>query len=344
MENSAPRPKFRAEEITSETIENLTPPKTTSPMQPGSHTQIPGNKTSKPSIFAKLFFLVPALLIVATIALVANFTRSDYVINEERQAVPTAISNFQTPISTPTPTPKPLFEEFSNSYFSFNYSSKLLMFECDSLLCLGPEEGKEAITFQYLNSAEEPEEDAFNRLYLAADRKLLIRLFDNNLESEFQQIIDSLVLKVNISQRWEIFENSEYGYYIKYPQDWNLVNQQLGEVEIGPKSIIRKDNSELKLQNLTIEVLAELENAAISATEAVSSTRNLLGWEDKPDVKITSLGGVNAQVISGVFEGNWQEYIVVWYRNTVIQMIWTDDLTRNNQQEFDEMLKTFQVF
>jgi hypothetical protein len=84
-------------------------------------------------------------------------------------------------------------------------------------------------------------------------------------------------------------------------------------------------------------------DAAFTASQIVSSTRTLSGWKDSPKIELKKLGGGDAQVIQGELSGKWRAYVVIWYKNTVIQMTWEDEIARPDQQIFDNMLASFEL-
>ena len=108
------------------------------------------------------------------------------------------------------------------------------------------------------------------------------------------------------------------------------------------KSEISKDPANKTVNNLVLQTSSNVANAALTASEIVSSTRTLSGWSDPPKIELKKLGGGDAQVIQGELTGKWRAYVVIWYKNTVIQMTWDDDVGKGEQQVFDNMLASFE--
>lgn len=363
------RPKFVTEVV--EDPSTLPPQPTDKPKidphAPMSHVDIPGNKLNEPHIFQKMFFLIPAILIVVTIAGVAYLTRKDFVIREEVRPVESLASALPTVQPTSTPKPKINNKFFENSLFIFSYSEELNLYECGEQIyltkypnlsknegisleedfCIDPDSFENAISIETVDAnlevIEAPVQDENTKLVLAGDKNLVITLINSSFKDEFEKVVNSVKILIDLTLDWEIFENKLYGYNLKYPPEWNLVNTELKDSKITSRSIIRKDLEEIKLQNLVIEVQLGLENASLTATETASSTKGLLGWKEKPKTEIRTTGGANSQIIRGEFDGNWVEYIVVWHKNIVIQMTWTDSLDKANQRVFNDILESFEL-
>jgi hypothetical protein len=90
-----------------------------------------------------------------------------------------------------------------------------------------------------------------------------------------------------------------------------------------------------------VQTSKNVPNASLTASEIISSTRNLSGWEGTPTTELSSLGGGSSQVISGVLSGEWNEIIVIWYQSSVVQMTWKDAKDKPQQQYVDNMLASF---
>jgi hypothetical protein len=128
---------------------------------------------------------------------------------------------------------------------------------------------------------------------------------------------------------------------LKYPQTWTLSATQDKDGKYSARSEISR-GEEQTVNNLIIQTSNNVANAALTASEIISSTRTLSGWSKPPTIELKRLGGGDAQVIQGELSGKWRAYIVIWYKNTVIQMTWDDDVVQSQQQIFENILASFE--
>ena len=273
-------------------------------------------------------FLIPALLIIATIYLVAKFTGNNYTLREPEPTFfpsPTA-----EPTLTPTPTPAPT----PNPSKKYKNESLLIMLEMPA-------------DYEVLSESK-------NSVSLGrGEREILVitkagKEYDyskfaanENEEEEIEKIIESIVVLIDTSD-WKTFENKTFGYVLRYPSDWTLNAPQNKDGIYTARSEITKNMSDKSVNNLVIETTANVGNAAFTASEIASSTRTLSGWKGQPKTELKRLGGGDAQVIQGELSGKWRAYVVVWYKNTVVQMTWDDFPNRPQEQVFENILASFE--
>jgi hypothetical protein len=145
-----------------------------------------------------------------------------------------------------------------------------------------------------------------------------------------------------ITPEWETYTNTSGSYTIHYPPTWQLIG---GTATASAKTVtLRKNREESQFQNLIIEsqVPTAKQPIELTASEIVSSLQNLSGWKETPTLDFRSLGGGQAQVVSGEKDGAWQVYVVVWYRNTLLQMAWKVTPLRPEQNTFDDIVGSLQ--
>lgn len=170
----------------------------------------------------------------------------------------------------------------------------------------------------------------------------VVTLTNKDFGEDFGLIIESFKLKEeDPTKDWETFNNIIHNYDVSYPPDWTLIVEEGERGGIGDAIEIRKNADIFQLNNLVIETTAELENASFTASEIISSTRNLAGWTSGPKSDLRNIGGGNAQVVQGRLDGKWNAFVVIWYRNSVIQMTWSDSFDRAEQETFDNIISTF---
>lgn len=337
------------------------PPVSTSNLPPNGH-----NVMGKSHPARKALFLVPAVLVVATIFLVARFTGDKFTIREPAP-VPTALPT-DAPIVENTPNPRPTeTKKYTNKSMLIEMKVPKdyeILFEDESSVSFG-RDGKEILvvrTDEFTNYDEK--DDALDVLVGGRDGveftlkdessspvrivqttdtpkyEFVMYLDDSDLSVEFQKILDSVVFLVDAST-WKTFESS-YGYKINYPEDWVEFTQTTAQGLVSSTTRISKDEENNSLYSLVVKVSTNEENAALSASEIISSTRTLSGWTKPPKIELKKLGGGDAQIIQGELSGKWRGYVVVWYRNTIVQMVWDDSPQKPYQEVFEEMLSSFE--
>ncbi len=365
------RPNFSVEEVPN-------PPVTTEPVpepliptvvetppapEPAVVEIVPQTLISKSNNFSvrehplrALLFLIPAVLLVATIYFVARVTGNNYTMREPEPAVTLAPVESPAPPS-PTPSPSPVktyknedlliqmsipdtyevLKEDKKTISLGRLDREIVLVSVDSDTDYDAEEG-EKIT---VGGKEAVRLD--NLIYVTEEPNYQFSLFaeDEQEDEEIEKIIASIIFLVDTSG-WQTFENTTFNYNIKYPPEWTLNALTNKDGVHTEKSEISKDPANKTVNNLVLQTSSNVANAALTASEIVSSTRTLSGWSDPPKIELKKLGGGDAQVIQGELTGKWRAYVVIWYKNTVIQMTWDDDVGKGEQQVFDNMLASFE--
>lgn len=311
-----------------------------------------------------LLFLVPAVLIIATIYFVANLTGNNYKLREPEPTITPAPTIAPTPAPTTTPQPLKLYKneglliqmqipadyeillEGDKSVSLGRAGVELFVVRTDELtdydqgdtakVTIG---GREAVEF-----ALDDEGSVKVKIIQTVQKpvyEFAMYLENEKLASEFNEIAKSVVFLADTSD-WETFDNTTYDYTIKYPKNWSLTAAKDKQGEYSDRSEISKDKNNKTLNNLVIQASSNLENAAFTASEIISSTRTLSGWTSPPKIELKKLGGGDAQVIQGELSGKWRAYVVFWYKNTVIQMTWEDSIAKPEQETFSNILASFE--
>jgi hypothetical protein len=195
----------------------------------------------------------------------------------------------------------------------------------------------------------------YNRLIVAPDKpdrvvvvitafndiNYRITLRGSNNVSLFTQVIDTFdFVGIDPTFDWQSFDGESYQF--KYPVGW----VELGErgttgALVGDRSEIRAATASAS-PGLVVSLKENLPNASLSASEVVSSTVNLDGWEGVPTVSFVSISGASAQIIEGPFQGLWKKNVVIWKDGLLIQMTWTDERRRNNESIIENIVATFE--
>src|SRR3989344_1205752 len=326
----------------------------------------PPPSSSSPNVMVKhhplrkLLFLIPAVLLVATIYFVARVTGNNYTMRAPAPTITPLVTEALV-VAAPTPTPVPT-KLYKNIYLLVQMTipeDYEVLDEKENSVSIG-EDNTELLTiypekpgFTDFTEAEVEEirvggKDAvkasFDDQWQIVVNELIINFFVDSpeKEEEFQKIIDSIIFLVDTSG-WQTFENTTFNYTIKYPSEWTLTAEKDEKEGIyANKSEISRDASNKTVNNLVIQTSSNLTNAALTASEIISSTRTLSGWSNPPKIELKKLGGGDAQVIQGELTGKWRAYVVIWYKNTVIQMTWDDNVDKGEQQVFDNMLASFE--
>jgi len=329
-------------------IENTIP---ASNIPPGGH-----NVHGRQHPAKKFLFLIPAVLLVATIFFVAKFTGNNYTMRQPAPYTsPEPTLTPATPAPTPTAIPTRVYRndelliqmEIPEDYEILSETKddvkmgrsdrEILILSRQGDTDYREEEGekvtiggKEAVKFA-------------NIIYITEAPNYQFATFtESEAEAkEVDAIFDSTVFLVDTSD-WETFDNTTFGYTIKYPPTWEENTETSNESKLSNKTEISKDPDNKSLNNLTIQTSSEVENAALTASQIISSSRTLSGWASPPRIELKKLGGGDAQVIQGELSGKWRAYVVIWYKNTVIQMTWDDKVTKGEDQVFQNMLASFE--
>lgn len=337
------------------------PPVSSSNLPPNGH-----NVMGKTHPLRKLLFLVPAVLVVVTIFAVAKFTGNKFTMREP-EPVPT-VAPTDAPVVEATASPRPtetkkytnksmfiemmvpkdyeiLFEDDKSVSFGRN-DAEILVVRTDEFTNYDDEDkaydvlvgGRDGVELTLENESSSP-----IRIVQTTETpkyEFVMYLEDTELSLEFQKILDSVNFLVDTSE-WVTF-NSTFGYKISYPASWIESTQVSTQGLVSSTTQISKDAEKNSLNTLVVKVSTNEANAALVASEIISSTRTLSGWTKPPKIELKKLGGGDAQVIQGELSGKWRGYVVVWYKNTVVQMIWDDSPKQPYQQVFEEMLASFE--
>lgn len=389
------RPRFEVTEVSSPT-----PAPTPSPAQPVAPIPSPNppvpapqqppkqpNSPHREHPIKKLYFLIPAVIIVASIAIFAYFSRTDYVQRE--------IPNPDIKQEIPTPSPAAVEDKpvkdlyFSTKSYSFSYPNTLSVYSCgdtvyisqtstsDQDVELGVEHlcknlskaqvvaliekknqsvdetkyeilGSEPLSVGGVDTEKvEYKADSGSNFYVQAefeDNFYLFTLTNAEYETDFSNILGSMKFIPDLTRDWESYDNSTNGYILSYPKDWEIeqvYTKDSDKKKKSPDIIIRKDPNEKTLQNLTIKVTSNSQNAPLLASDTISSTKYLLGWATTPTSEFRQIDGADAASIKGIFNGNWEVYTVVWFQNTVVEMTWVDGKDRAYDQVIEEILNNF---
>jgi len=324
------------------------------------------NEPHKVHPLRALLFLIPAVLLVATIIIVARLSGNNYVVREpEAVPTPTPLEAQATPVPTPTPHPMKVYQnddmllkmqipddyqvlsEDENEVSIGRDNTELFVVRTDEFTNFDEEDeteeitvgGKSAVSFTLSDEGSVP-----IKIVQTTDEpryEFALFLEDPGLEAEFNKILASIIFLVDTSD-WETFENTTESYQIRYPPDWELTAPTDKNGNYPARIEISKDASDKEINNLVVHTSSNLTNAALTASEIVSSTRTLSGWSSPPSIKLQKLGGGDAQVIQGELSGKWRVYVVIWYKNTVIQMTWDDKVERGQEQTFENVLASFE--
>ncbi len=326
--------------------------------------------------FSRYFFLIPALLILLTIFLVGFI--SSRLFNRQKTQVPMSYS-LPPALSpaTPIPTLRPVLKNklfLSNSFeISFEYPEDVSLLECEEEIFFYRPRNEEAtcnkpgsylVTLKYSSFNFYPridfEKNPDETITKIDDEEAVIQALKNDppqisvtfskdkkyflietKESQGKSLIDALLetLKFNkdITKNWEEYTNKRFGFSFKYPENWQIASKS------DVKLVVKKDINEEKFQTLTIES-QEVNQASLTAQEFISSTRSLAGWKITPSVDLRNFGGGTAYILKGQFNGYWHSFVVIWYKNKIIQILWYDDLSRENEQIFESVLNSLRFF
>lgn len=332
--------------ITPPQVENIMP----SNIPPGGH-----NVHGKPHPIKKLLFLIPAVLLVATIFFVAKFTGNNYTMREPAPIVsPEPSLPAATLVPTPTPIPTKVYKsdelliqmEIPQTYEVLSENKDEIKFGKENREILIVSRGDTDYTKEEAEEITIGGKDAVkfaNIVYVTESPNYQFASFaENDLEkNEVDKIYNSVIFLIDTSD-WETFDNATFGYSIKYPPNWEENTQMSNENTLSNTTEISKAPNNKTLNTLVIQTSPEEENAALTASQIVSSSRTLSGWARPPKIELKKLGGGDAQVIQGELSGKWRAYVVIWYKNTVIQMTWDDEVTKGEDQVFQNMLASFE--
>lgn len=193
---------------------------------------------------------------------------------------------------------------------------------------------------------------AFRAAYIERDNKVFIFIGKGEKKFGEELLFDEIIKTVSllspgITEDWKQYTNTTTFYTVKYPADWEVSTEAKSATESATRVVIRKTSGDTTYQNLLIDATTISANNLrqqkidLTAAELVSSLQNLTGWKTHPTLDFRSIAGSATQIVSGELEGAWQMYIVLWNKNTLIQMSWKDSLGRPEQDTIDSILSTF---
>jgi hypothetical protein len=372
METDPARPKIQTVEVPPSN-----PPE--DPVQDSTQPQV--LVEGKKDYSKNFVFIIPAFLLVITVVLVGYGIDWYIGSRPKPTPAPIPIPTLVPATPTPTPEPIVEDKSYSNldQGISFKYSENLSLLECENSIylynsntfeggdfnCNSQEGYAVLISFGrdnfYPVISESPDykisesviivagvsavrqemvSDKNGRYLIAATfshngNYFLIKIDKSEYGSEFNKLISSFSFDIARTSDWIEYTNSYYS--LKYPPNWILAASENG----SGISRISKNADEKKLQNLVIDFSANVANANLSASEVISSTRNLSGWKKLPSLDIRNIGGGTAQILQGQLDNDWHTFVVIWHKNRLVQIIWFDNLDRENQEVFDNILSSF---
>lgn len=163
----------------------------------------------------------------------------------------------------------------------------------------------------------------------------LIKIESEENLSDLETVFQSFEFITDKYEDWLTYDNALYS--IKYPKDWSIAESETGEGVVN----ISKFSDFRELNTFRIEFQAGVTNAEVTASNVISSTKNLTGWVKKPSLNIKNLKKGTALILDGQFRNEWQTFIVLFYKNNLVQILWYDDLDRTHEEFFENMLASF---
>jgi len=155
-----------------------------------------------------------------------------------------------------------------------------------------------------------------------------------------EKIIKSMrFLSQGVTDKWQTLDSTFGQFSLRYPEDWKLVSGGSASASAN----IRKVETESEYHSLLIQIdkpsaQDRTRSLQLTAGETISSLQNLSGWVSTPVVDYRTIGGGQAQIISGQRQGGWEVYAVMWYRTSLVQFAWRDTLNRVEQENIDSIL------
>lgn len=357
------------------------PPQTQMPALGQTPPQMPVMHGGNPRHnIRRLAFLVPVAFLVITIVGVGFFFSQKKSAGTPMQT-PEPPQAQELPTAEPSATPKPVPQAYSSKSLSFYYPSELSLIECGGDIYLLTSEGDDvtgfcasvekaavAISIETstkdfgkldgdLDSAAKTEVDGIEAItenYLINgskvqtvsfefdDKFFRLSMLDYMYAQEFETLVSGIKLfESNPTEGWSSYTNTLNKYSFKYPDTWQIIGLDPEEDEAGLEQVDLAPLDTTQKQQLSILVQSNLDNSALTASEVISSTRNLAAWKSTPSVSARSLSGASGEIIEGSQGEKWVTYFVVWYKQSVVQMEWTDTPNRPGQGTYNNLLSTF---
>ena len=382
MEDQVSRPQFKIEEVPADPQTPINGAaqefSQTPPQSDVSVVEVQKTKVNHKG--RRLLFLIPVILLIGAILLASYFTRPEYVVGPVATQPPISDLTPQTPVNIPQTSSKMVL--YSNDEYKFSYPDKFNLYECDGSTFLALKNQDEEISLSdFCKSSEgvikiykqstpfdrteidvlseedvlvsgistkrtefrsEGGSDLFVELQFK-DNYFILELLDTANENDFNKILGTFSLSYDKTEDWTSYESETYNYSLKYPKDWVLqpdLNDK-GEEVSGNFKLYKVAG--VDTPSLTMKLTQGQSNSALTASEIISSTKSLPEWKQKPTSEFRSIGGANATVVKGQYGDLWNAYAVIWYKSSIIEIVWQDTSSQDNQEIFDLLLGTLTI-
>lgn len=358
-------------------ITHPVPPPQALPQNPAvqHRRQIVNNRSGEHSV-NKFMFIVPALLVLATIFLAGYFT-NEYLKAKLPQA-PALVSMPTLIPATPDPTPQAVAKNKTyfhpNLSFSFSYPENLALVDCGFDLYLfpavSPESDSEALCGDPKGAIISLETSRSN-LYQSVTTKedveeefVVVSGYDAILQTVTQvgQTESIKHLSFEGPERYFLLSLTDPSYSKVFEElyksmafesivtdNWRSYESSLGMslkipsdwqiIEEGNKVTIHKFEAK-NLPNIVIEIQDQGE---LSPLSLINSTKNLPGWKTPPKVDMRAIDGEPAQAVKGQLNNDWYSFMAVWYGGKLMQIAYTDELSGDSEIVFEAILGTIKL-
>lgn len=320
--------------------------------------------------YTKFMFLIPAILVV-TVIMGASLLGQKYFSQTAPTPAPTPIPTLlpASPRATLMPVVKNKIYNNSTYQFTFKYPELYLIHDCDdgvkifsrttqienpTTLCSQEPLGavnlqitdesvlpnlenatKESIKLDFVEGDLYKLDGKFYLSFQYKEKYYLLSVLSERDQDLATTIQNSFKFTSDITTDWPEYAVAEYGFIVKYPPEWKFEDKGGGKFEIV------KNSGQADLHRIVIEAQNNLENANLTASQIISSTRNLAGWADPPSVDIQNIGGGTAQVLQGQFGEYWHTFMAIWRQKLLVQLFYNDTLSQSEARVFAGILSTF---
>lgn len=379
------RPSFKTVEIQPENIpqpanppvEPLQPvtPVTPAITQKPPQTMTPPNHRPPNRHISKLMFIIPAILVLATIFLAGYFT-NEYL----KTRLPEAPANLPTPTlipATPAPTPEVVVKNkiYFNSdlSFSFSYPENMALVECgidlylfpalsiesdSKALCSDPKGAVIGLEVSRNNFYQEGDisDDVEEELITVSGYDAILQKTTQVGQSKFTKKLsfegpDRFYLISLLDASYDtIFENVYRSIFFDedLTKDWREYESAMGfGIKIPPTWQAVEQSNQLRIHKSGSDVphiIFEVgEQGDMTPAELINSVKNLSGWKLQPKIDLRTVDSETAHVVKGQLNGNWYSFVAVWYSGKLMQIAFTDNLSAENEIIFEAMLGTIDV-